>query len=110
MVQVDQFVEKPKPEDAPSNLGVIGRYVITPDIIPLLQKTSKAIKDKEVRLADAFISALKKEIPIYAAQIDGKRYDTGSKLGFIIASIELGLQHPEINGPLNAYLKKMCRR
>lgn len=111
ILKVDKFVEKPAPEDAPSNLGVIGRYIVTPEILPLLHKVQNEIsKDKEIRLADAFIAAIKKGLPIFAKEIEGARYDTGSKLGFIVASVEFGLQHPEISKELRVYLKSKCQK
>lgn len=104
--EIDQFVEKPKPEEAPSNLAAVGRYVITPDIMRLLA-TQTPGKDGEIRLADAFVSFLQETRPIYGCQFDGTRYDCGNKLQFIIAQIELGLEHPEVKKELKAYLKNL---
>ena len=102
--QVDSFVEKPKPAEAPSNLAAVGRYVITPDIMRLLA-TQEPGKDGEIRLADAFASFLKERRPMYACRFEGNRYDCGNKLQFIIAQIELGLEHPEVKAELKTYLK-----
>jgi UTP--glucose-1-phosphate uridylyltransferase len=102
--QVDKFVEKPKPEDAPSNLAAVGRYVITPEIIALLGVQEPG-KDGEIRLADAFAAHLKNGRSMYGCKFEGERYDCGNKLQFIIAQIELGLEHPEVKKELQAYLK-----
>jgi UTP--glucose-1-phosphate uridylyltransferase len=102
--QVDKFVEKPKPEDAPSNLAAVGRYVITPEIITLLGAQEPG-KDGEIRLADAFAAHLKNGRSMYGCKFEGERYDCGNKLQFIIAQIELGLEHPEVKKELHAYLK-----
>ena len=102
--QVENFVEKPKPEDAPSNLAVVGRYVITPDIMRLLASQTPG-HDGEIRLADAFTSFLKEGRSLYGCKFEGTRYDCGNKLQFIIAQIELGLAHAEVKQELSAYLK-----
>ncbi len=104
--EVNKFVEKPAISEAPSNLAIVGRYVITPEIMHLL-KTQKAGKDGEIRLADAFITHLKNGRPIYGKKFEGVRYDCGNKLQFIRAQIELGLKHPEVKKGLKAYLKKL---
>ncbi|MFZ2681693.1 MAG: UTP--glucose-1-phosphate uridylyltransferase GalU [Patescibacteria group bacterium] len=104
--KIDKFVEKPKPEDAPSNLAAVGRYVITPDIIRLL-KVQTPGKDGEIRLADAFETLLKENGPMYACKFEGVRYDCGNKLQFILAQIELGLEHDEVKKELKAYLKAL---
>lgn len=107
---ISKFVEKPKPSEAPSNFGVIGRYIVTPEVLSLLSKIHLSIvKGKEIRLADAFIVALAKKQSVYAQEIIGNRYDTGSKFGFIKASIEFGLKHTEVAEELTAYLKKRSR-
>lgn len=102
---VSTFVEKPKVEEAPSNLAVVGRYVITPDILRLLA-TQEPGKDGEIRLADAFTSHLAAGGTMHGCKFSGKRYDCGNKLQFIIAQIELGLDHPEVGSELRAYLAK----
>jgi UTP--glucose-1-phosphate uridylyltransferase len=94
--EVTGFVEKPKPEEAPSNLAVIGKYIITPEVFAELEK-EPAGKDNEIRLADAFINLIGKR-SIYAHEFEGTRYDCGNKLGFLQASIDFGLKHPEVNG------------
>jgi UTP--glucose-1-phosphate uridylyltransferase len=104
--QVDRFVEKPAVKDAPSNLIVVGQYILTPEVLQILQK-QKAGKDAEVRLADAFMTYLKKGKALYGCQFDGTRYDCGDKMGFLKAQIELGLQHPDVGGDLKSYLKTL---
>lgn len=103
---VSTFVEKPKVEEAPSNLAVVGRYVITPDILRLLA-TQTPGKDGEIRLADAFTSHLAEGGTMHGCKFSGKRYDCGNKLQFIIAQIELGLDHPEVGNELRNYLASL---
>lgn len=102
--QINTFVEKPEPAKAPSNLAVVGRYVITPRIIELLT-TQKPGRDGEIRLADAFISYLKEKRAMYGCKFEGERYDCGNKFHFIRAQIELGLKHPDVKADLKRYLK-----
>lgn len=104
--QVDTFVEKPEAKKAPSNLAIVGRYIITPDILKLLKK-QKPGKGGEIRLADAFITHLENKKAMYGCQFDGVRYDCGNKLQFIRAQIELGLKHPEVKAGLRDYLKTL---
>ena len=103
--EIKNFVEKPSAEEAPSDLAAVGRYVITPEIIKILKK-QKPGKDGEIRLAGAFSSHLSAGNPIYGCQFEGKRYDCGDKLQFVIAQIEMGLEHPEMNEGLKEYLKR----
>jgi UTP--glucose-1-phosphate uridylyltransferase len=102
--QVNKFVEKPKPANAPSNLAAVGRYIITPEIFRILE-TQKPGKGGEIRLADAFATHLKNGKTMYGCQFTGNRYDCGNKLQFIIAQIELGVKHPEVRSQLRAYLR-----
>lgn len=103
-MRVEEFVEKPSVEEAPSNLIVIGRYVITPQILKIL-KHQEAGKDGEIRLADAFGTHLKNGGELYGRKLSGRRYDCGNKLQFIIAQIELGLEHGEVGEQLKKYLE-----
>lgn len=103
--EIKNFVEKPKAEEAPSDLAAVGRYIITPEIINTLE-TQNPGRDGEIRLADAFISHLSQGKPVYGCQFEGKRYDCGDKLQFVIAQIEMGLEHPEMNEGLKEYLKR----
>jgi UTP--glucose-1-phosphate uridylyltransferase len=100
--QVSAIVEKPKPEDAPSNLAVVGRYVLTPRIFDLLEKV-KPGAGGEIQLTDG-IAALLKEQQVLAYRYDGVRYDCGSKIGYLQATVELALQHPEVADDFRAYL------
>lgn len=104
-IEIDTFVEKPEPEKAPSNLIAPGHYIITPDILKLLE-TQKPGKGGEIRLADAFITYLKEGGVLYGKTLKGTRYDCGNKLEWIIAQIELGLKHPEVKSGLKKYLKE----
>ena len=92
--QVHSIVEKPAPADAPSTLGVVGRYVLTPAIFELLA-TAKAGRGGEIQLTDAIAGLLARE-RVLAMRIRGKRYDCGSKLGYLKATVELALHHPEV--------------
>lgn len=109
--QLKKFVEKPKKEEAPSNLAVIGKYIITPDVFKKLEELSKKFGDEngELRLADAF-SELLEEKPLYGYEFKGTRYDCGDKLGFLKATVGLGLKHPELNGEFREYLKNLDLR
>lgn len=91
---IGSIVEKPNPADAPSNLGVVGRYVLTPRIFQLLEKTHQG-SGGEIQLTDAIAQLLKEE-KAYAYQFEGKRYDCGSKLGYLEATIAYALKHPEL--------------
>ena len=99
---VSKFVEKPKPEDAPSNLAIIGRYLLTPEIFDILE-TQEPGAGNEVQLTDA-IDTLNKTQRVFATRFDGKRYDIGNKLGFLEMSVEYGLKHPQIGDELRDYI------
>jgi UTP--glucose-1-phosphate uridylyltransferase len=101
--RIHSIVEKPRPADAPSNLAVIGRYVLTPHIFDLLAKVTPGAGG-EIQLTDA-ISALLKEEKALAVRLPGRRFDCGSKLGYLQATIELGLRHPEVGAAFASYLK-----
>ncbi|KRN75457.1 hypothetical protein IV73_GL000624 [Weissella kandleri] len=106
--KVSSFVEKPKPEDAPSDLAIIGRYLLTPEIFEELEKT-KPGKGNEVQLTDA-IDTLNQRQHVYAHEFTGKRYDIGSKIGFLTTNIEFGLQHPQTGAALKTYLKDLAKK
>jgi UTP--glucose-1-phosphate uridylyltransferase len=101
--RIHSIVEKPKPADAPSNLAVIGRYVLTPHIFDLLARVTPGAGG-EIQLTDA-ISALLKEEKALAVRLPGRRFDCGSKLGYLQAMVELGLRHPEVGAAFAKYLK-----
>lgn len=103
---VKRFVEKPTVEEAPSDLIVIGRYILTPEVMALLPLVEPG-KDGEIRLADAFDAYLKQGQSLYGCVFEGTRYDCGNRLGFLKAQIELGLKHPEIGKDLRKYLKTL---
>jgi len=94
--EITSFVEKPAPEEAPSDLAVIGKYIITPEVFEELEK-EPAGKGGEIRLADAFINLLKRR-SIYGYEFEGTRYDCGNKREFLKAQIDFGLRHDEVNG------------
>ncbi|MDH5189746.1 MAG: UTP--glucose-1-phosphate uridylyltransferase GalU [Gammaproteobacteria bacterium] len=98
------IVEKPDPASAPSNLAVVGRYILTPRIFEILESTDRGAGG-EIQLTDA-IAKLLQEQDVISYRYDGKRYDCGSKLGYLIANIEYGLKHPELKSEFNQYLKK----
>jgi len=101
--RIHSIVEKPKPADAPSNLGVIGRYVLTPRIFQMLSEVVPGTGG-EIQLTDA-ISALLAHEPIQAVRLPGRRYDCGSKIGYLQATLEYGLRHPETGDEFARYLK-----
>lgn len=103
--EVKSIVEKPKPEDAPSTLAVVGRYVLTPKIFELLEKVEPG-KGGEIQLTDA-ISALLAYEKVLAYRFEGKRYDCGSKLGYMKANVEFALKHAEIGEEFSQYLKQL---
>ena len=108
LLKVNSIVEKPKPADAPSTLAVVGRYILTPKIFDCLEKV-KPGKGGEIQLTDG-ISDLMQIESIYAYRFAGKRFDCGSKLGFMKANVELGLKHPEISNDFNQYLRDLIAR
>jgi len=100
---VRSIVEKPAPEEAPSTLAVVGRYVLTPGIFPLLAD-AKPGRGGEIQLTDAISRLLEKET-VLAMRLPGHRYDCGSKLGYLKATVDYGLRHPETGDAFAAYLK-----
>jgi UTP--glucose-1-phosphate uridylyltransferase len=101
--RIHSIVEKPKPAEAPSNLGVIGRYVLTPRIFDMLTEVVPGAGG-EIQLTDA-ISALLVHERVQAVRLPGRRYDCGSKLGYLQATLEYGLRHPETGEEFSRYLK-----
>ncbi|MDC1284820.1 UTP--glucose-1-phosphate uridylyltransferase GalU [Gammaproteobacteria bacterium] len=99
------LVEKPKPEDAPSNVAVVGRYILESSIFEILEETQPG-SGGEIQLTDAIAKQLQQE-SVYAYEFEGRRYDCGSKLGYLQATLEYGLKHPEVGAAFKAYLKKM---
>ena len=105
-LRVISIVEKPAPEVAPSNLAVVGRYLLTPKIFDMLEQT-KPGAGGEIQLTDA-IAALLKEETVIAYPFEGKRYDCGSKQGYLEATVEYALTHPELGDSFRAYLKSLA--
>jgi UTP--glucose-1-phosphate uridylyltransferase len=103
--KIERIVEKPKVEEAPSNLAAIGRYILTPRIFNELRSTQRGIGG-EIQLTDAISEVLHYEA-IFAHVIEGKRYDCGSKMGYLEASIGFGLKHPEFGKEFREYLKNL---
>jgi UTP--glucose-1-phosphate uridylyltransferase len=100
--RVQSIVEKPKPADAPSNLAVVGRYVLAPAIFEHLERLGQGAGG-EIQLTDG-IAALMREEAVYAYRFTGKRYDCGSKLGYLQATVEYALGHPELGAGFRKYL------
>ena len=101
--EIKDLIEKPAIKDAPSDLTIVGKYIITPDVFDELEKV-KPGKDGEIRLADA-LKSLTKRKAVYGYEFEGRRYDCGSKLGFLEATVEFALKHGELNGRFRDYLK-----
>jgi UTP--glucose-1-phosphate uridylyltransferase len=105
--EIRRIVEKPKPADAPSDQAVVGRYILTPRIFKLLERTERGAGG-EIQLTDA-ISAMIQEQTVLAYEFEGTRYDCGSKLGYLKANVEYGLKHPEVGEELRSYLGDLTR-
>jgi UTP--glucose-1-phosphate uridylyltransferase len=103
--EITDLVEKPKAEHAPSDLAIIGRYVLTPDVFAVLANTA-ADRRGEIQLTDA-LRTLRRQRPMYAVEFEGKRYDTGDKLGFLKATVEFALARPDLADEFRAYLKSL---
>ena len=103
--RVEEIVEKPKPDKAPSNLAVVGRYILTPAIFDKLDQVTRGAGG-EIQLTDA-IALLLKEQAVLSYEFHGKRYDCGSKLGYLIATVEQGLKHDELKDEFRAYLQSL---
>lgn len=107
--RVTDLVEKPKAEDAPSDLAIIGRYILTPDIFEMLAVEAANVEPgKEIQLTNGLRRLLAKR-PIYACEITGTRHDTGNKLGFLKAVVHFALRRPDLAGPFRAYLDSLDR-
>ena len=103
LFEVTDLVEKPKAEDAPSDLAVIGRYILTPDIFGYLENT-KPGKNGEIQLTDA-LKAMARRHPLYALEFEGDRYDAGDKLGFLKANVSFALKRDELRKDFGEFLK-----
>jgi UTP--glucose-1-phosphate uridylyltransferase len=105
LYRIEDMVEKPSPQQAPSNLAVIGRYILTPAIWKSLASTSPGAGG-EIQLTDGLRGLLATE-PVYGYVFEGKRYDAGDKLGFLQATVELALQRPDLGKAFRRYLKSL---
>lgn len=103
--KVNDLVEKPDPAEAPSNLGIVGRYILMPEIFACLENTP-AGKGGEIQLTDA-LRRLVREQPIYAYEFQGRRYDAGNKLGFLKATVEMALKRTDLAREFAAYLESL---
>lgn len=102
VIRLEDIVEKPSPDQVRSHLATIGRYVLSPEIIPRLRKT-EAGKGREVQLTDA-IRALMASEDVYGVRYRGRRYDVGDKLGWLIANLELGMERKDLRAGLRAFV------
>jgi len=105
LFEIKNMVEKPKPEEAPSNLAITGRYILTPAVFNTLSETQVGAGG-ELQLTDGMRLLLKKE-KIFAYVYEGNRYDTGDKLGFLKATVEFALKRSDLGGPFREYLKEL---
>ncbi len=108
LARITNMVEKPKPEDAPSTLGVVGRYVLSPRIFHFLESQRRGAGG-EIQLTDA-IARLLREESVFAYEFAGRRYDCGSKLGYLEATVDLALKHPEVAAGFRTYLDSVMGR
>ena len=108
-VAVENFVEKPSLEEAPSRLAALGRYVLEPEIFGYLKNT-KPGKGGEIQLTDAILDMKNDKGKLYAYNYDGFRYDTGDKFGMFVANVEFGLRHPELRDRAKEYLKELMKK
>ncbi|WCG04788.1 UTP--glucose-1-phosphate uridylyltransferase GalU [Vagococcus lutrae] len=106
LYSVRSFVEKPSPDEAPSDLAIIGRYLLTPEIFDILEHQEPGAGN-EIQLTDA-IDTLNKTQRVFAHKFTGKRYDVGDKFGFLKTSIEYGLEHPEVKDNLKDFIVELA--
>ncbi len=103
--KIRDLVEKPKAEEAPSDLAIIGRYILTPDIFDCLESTSRD-EGGEIQLTNG-LRALREKRQLYGYRFEGIRHDAGNKLGFLKATVEFALKRPDLGGPFREYLKSL---
>ncbi len=108
-VMVEDFIEKPSIEEAPSRMAALGRYVLEPEIFSYLKSTRPG-KGGEIQLTDAILAMKKDKDKLYAYNFDGNRYDTGDKFGMFVANVEFGLRHPELKDRAKEYLKELIEK
>ncbi len=107
--EIKDIVEKPNPKEAPSNLIIVGKYIITPGVFEELRNLKKTSKEGEVRLVDALKNFLKRQ-PIYGLRFEGTRYDCGNKMGFLRATVDFALKQPSVKKEFRQYLKEAVSR
>jgi UTP--glucose-1-phosphate uridylyltransferase len=105
LYRVKNMVEKPKAEEAPSDLAIIGRYLLTPDIFDEIENTERG-KGGEIQLTDG-LRRLAERRPLYGYRFEGTRHDAGNKLGFLKATVEFALKRDDLGGPFREYLKTL---
>lgn len=103
--RISDMVEKPKPQDAPSNLAIIGRYILPPEVFPLIEQTAAGVGG-EIQITDA-LRSLAGQRPFYGYRFKGRRHDAGDKLGFLEATVEFALKRPDLGEPFREYLKSL---
>jgi UTP--glucose-1-phosphate uridylyltransferase len=106
LYRIRNMVEKPKPEEAPSNLAIIGRYILTPEIFHSIESIEPG-RGGEIQLTDAMKHLLRTR-PVYGYKFEGKRYDAGDKLGFLTATVEFALRRKDLGEPFRKYLKTLA--
>ncbi len=106
LFRIRNMVEKPKPSDAPSNLAIIGRYILTPEIFHCIESIQPG-SGGEIQLTDALKYMLRNR-PVYGLKFEGKRYDAGDKLGFLKATVEFALDRHDLGQQFRDYLKTLC--
>jgi len=102
---VEDLVEKPQPDKAPSNLGIVGRYILTPDIFEILEKT-RAGRGGEIQLTDG-LRQLNRTRKLYACLLEGQRHDIGNKVEFVKDTLAFALKDPDAKGPLLEYMRAL---
>ena len=108
--RIEDIIEKPSLEEAPSNIGTVGRYILTPEIFPCIKETPLG-KGNEIQLTDAIRMLIRKEERVvYAYKFKGKRYDAGDKLGYVKAIIDFALERKDLSGEIERYLKQVIER
>lgn len=104
--KIKDMVEKPAFEDAPSDLAIVGRYILTPDVFDAIERTEQGAGG-EIQITDAMRLMLREGKPFYAVKFEGKRHDAGNKLGFLIATVELALKREDLGGEFRKYLASL---
>lgn len=104
--EIKGMVEKPKVEEAPSNLVAVGKYILTPEVFDILEQNPN--ESGEIRLADAFALMIKNSRPLYGKKLEGEWLDTGTKMNYMKAVIKIGLKHSEIKDDLKKFIKSLC--